>query len=249
MGLQNGGQAFNPVALDRLRRARELAGERLLLEVDGGINPETISSCAAAGGQLFVVGSAIFKQPDYGAAIRRLALVSFVYSGLQLCFIAFMTVHLTTKAGFSLVQAGQALAIYQVGGAVSRPIWGIIADRWLAARWLLALQGIIASGAAVLAGRFDAGWPHALILLVCAVGGATASGFTGIAYGEWARIGGDKRTEATGLGASAMFSGVLVLPSLMSVIVTVRGGYEGAYLLMGGLALVAGLLVALGRGR
>jgi ribulose-phosphate 3-epimerase len=68
-----GGQSFNPVALERLRRARDLAGERLLLEIDGGVNPETISSCAAAGAQLFVVGSAIFKQPDYGAAIRRLA--------------------------------------------------------------------------------------------------------------------------------------------------------------------------------
>jgi ribulose-phosphate 3-epimerase len=68
-----GGQSFNSVALDRLRRARELAGDRLLLEIDGGVNIETISSCAAAGAQLFVVGSAIFKQPQYGAAIRRLA--------------------------------------------------------------------------------------------------------------------------------------------------------------------------------
>jgi ribulose-phosphate 3-epimerase len=67
-----GGQSFNSVAFERLRRARELAGERLLLEVDGGINEETIGPCAASGAQLFVVGSAIFKQPDYGAAIRRL---------------------------------------------------------------------------------------------------------------------------------------------------------------------------------
>jgi MFS family permease len=186
--------------------------------------------------------------PPNGTAIRRLALVSFVYSGLQLCFIAFMTVHLTTKAGFTLVQAGQALAIYQVGGAVSRPIWGVIADRWLAARWLLAIQGVIACGAAVLAGRFGADWPHALILAVCATGGATASGFTGIAYAEWARIGGDKRTEATGLGASAMFAGVLVLPSVMSVIITAQGSYEGAYTLMGALALVAAVLVAWQRG-
>ena len=68
-----GGQSFNPVALQRLERARELAGERLLLEIDGGVNEETIADCAAAGAQLFVVGSAIFKHPDYGAAIRRLA--------------------------------------------------------------------------------------------------------------------------------------------------------------------------------
>lgn len=73
VGAGFGGQAFHPVALDRLRRARELAGERLLLGIDGGVNEETIGDCAAAGAQLFVVGSAIFKHPDYGAAIRRLA--------------------------------------------------------------------------------------------------------------------------------------------------------------------------------
>jgi ribulose-phosphate 3-epimerase len=68
-----GGQAFESVALERLTRARKLAGDRLLLEVDGGVNEDTIARCAAAGAQLFVVGSAIFKQSDYGAAIRRLA--------------------------------------------------------------------------------------------------------------------------------------------------------------------------------
>lgn len=68
-----GGQSFNPVALERLRRARTLAGERLLLEIDGGVNEDTISRCAAAGAQLFVVGSAIFKKSDYGAAIRDLS--------------------------------------------------------------------------------------------------------------------------------------------------------------------------------
>lgn len=68
-----GGQSFHPEALDRLRRARQLAGDRLLLEVDGGVNKDTISRCAAAGAQLFVVGSAIFKETEYGAAIRRLA--------------------------------------------------------------------------------------------------------------------------------------------------------------------------------
>ena len=179
-----------------------------------------------------------------GPAIRRLALVSFVFSGLQLCFIAFMTVHLTTKAGFSLVHAGQALAVYQVGGVISRPIWGWMADHWLAARWLLGLQGVIACGAALLAGTFDPSWTRLGVFLVCAVGGATASGFTGIAYAEWARLGGERRTEATGLGAATMFAGVLVLPSLMSVIVTAQGSYETAYTVIGLMALVSGVLVA-----
>jgi len=184
--------------------------------------------------------------------MRRLAFASFVYSGLQLCFIAFMTVHLTSRAGFGLVAAGQALAVYQVSGAVSRPIWGWLADRLVPARVLLAAQGVVMCGAAILAGRFAPDWSQPLVLAVCAVAGATASGFTGIAYAEWARIGGARRTEATGLGAGIMFTGVLVMPSAFAVAIAASGEYTGAYTAAGLLAAASGLLLlgatASGRG-
>ena len=67
-----GGQAFNPVALDKLRLAKEMA-PHLLLEVDGGVNRKTIASCREAGANLFVVGSAIFGQDDYQRALGELA--------------------------------------------------------------------------------------------------------------------------------------------------------------------------------
>ncbi len=176
--------------------------------------------------------------------LRRLCFAAFVYSGLQLCFIVFMTTHLTTVVGFDLVHAGQALAAYQLSGVITRPIWGWLADHVLAARWLLSLQGLIMCVAAVLAGQFAPDWPPALVLAVCAVAGATASGFTGIAYGEYARIGGAQRTEATGLGSAFMFSGVMILPSLMSGSVLSLGGYGAAYAVIGALALISGVLLA-----
>jgi MFS family permease len=179
------------------------------------------------------------------APLRRLSFASFIYSGLQLCFIVFMTTQLTTKAGLDLVRAGQALAAYQLAGVISRPIWGWLADRVVGARWLLGLQGIIACGAAIAAGTFSEGWPLLPIFLVCVVGGATASGFTGIAYAEYARLGGARRTEATGLGAACMFAGVMVLPSAVSLIVTRTGSYEHAYAAIGFLALTAGLRMIL----
>lgn len=67
-----GGQAFNPIALDKLRLAKEIA-PHLLLEVDGGVNRKTIASCREAGASLFVVGSAIFGQDDYLRALGELA--------------------------------------------------------------------------------------------------------------------------------------------------------------------------------
>ena len=175
------------------------------------------------------------------SALRRLSFAAFVYSGLQLCFMVFMTTQLTTKAGFNLIAAGQTLAAYQLAGVVSRPIWGWLADNVMGARWWLGLQGLVMCAMAILVGTFSPHWPTAMIVVVSMVAGATASGFTGIAYGEYARLGGAKRTEATGLGAAAMFSGVMVLPSVMSFVVTATGSYDTAYAAIGVLALIAGL--------
>ncbi|MCP4191743.1 MAG: hypothetical protein GY768_14080, partial [Planctomycetaceae bacterium] len=66
-----GGQAFNPVALEKLRCLRQ-DHPHLLLEIDGGIDVDTISLARAAGCDLFVVGSAIFRRDSYLAAIADL---------------------------------------------------------------------------------------------------------------------------------------------------------------------------------
>ena len=66
-----GGQAFNPNAIERLRELRARYPD-LLLEIDGGINGQTISLARAAGCDLFVVGSAIFRHSDYRVAINDL---------------------------------------------------------------------------------------------------------------------------------------------------------------------------------
>jgi ribulose-phosphate 3-epimerase len=67
-----GGQHFEPETLGKLRLLRQRAGPDVLLSVDGGINPETLGSCAEAGAQLFVVGTALFHYPDYGGRLSEL---------------------------------------------------------------------------------------------------------------------------------------------------------------------------------
>jgi len=69
-----GGQSFIPAALPKIRALREMltrSGSRALIEVDGGVNPQTLADVAAAGADVFVAGSAIFGSPDYTATIRR----------------------------------------------------------------------------------------------------------------------------------------------------------------------------------
>ena len=67
-----GGQTFDPTVLKKLKMARELFGDRTVLEVDGGVNEETITECTRAGAQLMVAGSAIFGRPDYESAMEVL---------------------------------------------------------------------------------------------------------------------------------------------------------------------------------
>ena len=62
-----GGQSFIPASVDKIRRARALldaAGSRAVLQVDGGINRETIVACWRAGADTFVAGNAVFSAAD-----------------------------------------------------------------------------------------------------------------------------------------------------------------------------------------
>jgi ribulose-phosphate 3-epimerase len=70
-----GGQAFRPEMMDKVRRAkqwREANGGKLHIEVDGGIKPETAQTSIAAGANILVAGTSIFRTPDYSAAICEL---------------------------------------------------------------------------------------------------------------------------------------------------------------------------------
>ncbi|HEY1457898.1 MAG TPA: ribulose-phosphate 3-epimerase [Solirubrobacteraceae bacterium] len=63
-----GGQPFIEHSLQKLPRARAIAGERVAIEVDGGIDPQTAPLCLNAGAELFVAGSAIFHSADPAGA-------------------------------------------------------------------------------------------------------------------------------------------------------------------------------------
>ena len=70
-----GGQAFIPAALKKIEQVRRLidaSGRDIRLEVDGGIKADNIRSCADAGADTFVAGSAVFGQADRRAAVQAL---------------------------------------------------------------------------------------------------------------------------------------------------------------------------------
>lgn len=70
-----GGQSFIASVLDKAKAVRRLvdSGElRLVVEIDGGINADTIDAAAEAGVDCFVAGSAVYGASDPGAAVEAL---------------------------------------------------------------------------------------------------------------------------------------------------------------------------------
>ena len=68
-----GGQAFIKNSLEKVRTLRQLIQQKnlkTLIEIDGGVNDETITDIAAAGVDVFVAGSAIFGSRDYQTTIN-----------------------------------------------------------------------------------------------------------------------------------------------------------------------------------
>ncbi|WP_028357557.1 ribulose-phosphate 3-epimerase [Brackiella oedipodis] len=74
-----GGQSFIPSALQKIKDTRALidkwvqqGGQKIRLEVDGGVKIDNIAQIRAAGADTFVAGSAVFGAYDYGDVISQM---------------------------------------------------------------------------------------------------------------------------------------------------------------------------------
>lgn len=70
-----GGQSFIPETLCKIRELKSMIqtrGLNTLIEIDGGVNPDTAKLCIEAGADVLVAGSAVFKAPDPAKMIETL---------------------------------------------------------------------------------------------------------------------------------------------------------------------------------
>jgi ribulose-phosphate 3-epimerase len=71
-----GGQAFIPAVVEKVRRIKAMIGDRPIdIEIDGGVTPETAPLVAAAGANVLVAGSAVFKGGARDAYARNIAAI------------------------------------------------------------------------------------------------------------------------------------------------------------------------------
>jgi ribulose-phosphate 3-epimerase len=68
-----GGQKFMENMMSKVKRTRQIIGDRpIWLQVDGGVSMSTIEFALEAGADTFVVGSAVFNDPDPAAMVEKL---------------------------------------------------------------------------------------------------------------------------------------------------------------------------------
>ncbi|PSJ62262.1 ribulose-phosphate 3-epimerase [Pseudaminobacter soli (ex Li et al. 2025)] len=71
-----GGQAFIPAVVEKVKRVKALIGNRPIdIEIDGGVTPETAPLVTAAGANVLVAGSAVFKGGSADAYAKNIAAI------------------------------------------------------------------------------------------------------------------------------------------------------------------------------
>lgn len=67
-----GGQKFITDSAEKIKQVREIVGPDTAIEVDGGVNDQTIKIAKDAGADIFVVGSYLYKDGDIANQVRKL---------------------------------------------------------------------------------------------------------------------------------------------------------------------------------
>jgi len=80
------GQKFIPYTVEKIKKLRKVIDEKKLstkIEVDGGINPETVNIVKEAGAEICVAGDSVFKSQNYTNSINLLKNTKWRYNNVQ----------------------------------------------------------------------------------------------------------------------------------------------------------------------
>lgn len=172
---------------------------------------------------------------------RPLALASFSYAALQLCLGTYLVTFLTTQNGYTLVEAGLALAVTQAAGIAGRLLSGHVADRSGHPRRVMGAMGCL-MGACAIVSAFASAWPAPMLLLLYGVFGASAIGWNGVYLAEVAqRAPAGAVSAATAAALFVTFAGVLAGPPVFALMIESGMSYGASFVVLAVPSLLCGL--------
>ena len=174
--------------------------------------------------------------------LRELAIVSFVFCGLQMILTSYLVTYLTLEINISFGAAGFVLAMTQLASVFARVFWGWVADRFFSPRVVMVILGVIMAVSSVLTGTLSTSWPYGMIIVLMVIFGASAIGWNGVYMAEVARVSPPGMIAST-TGASLFFTylGGIVCPSGFAYVIVATKSYQYGFIIFGLLALVVSL--------
>jgi len=166
-------------------------------------------------------------------ALRKLALCSMVFSVVQVCLTSYLVTFLTGDLRWGLVAAGAASSMAQAAGVAGRVLWGVAADKRRNAREVMIVLAAAMAACSLAFGLLPQATPHAWVIAVLVVYGATAIGWNGVYLATVARLV-PLEQAATATSGSLFFTyfGVVIGPPLFGVVAGATGGLAFGFLLL-----------------
>jgi predicted MFS family arabinose efflux permease len=168
----------------------------------------------------------IFSDP----MLLALGVLGFFYSGFQMIIMTYTVTMLVTEVGWSLVAAGVVASAMQIGGAVGRIGWGVMADAFRNSTAVLILIGLLSLGLCWLVLGLDNRMPVMLVIGLFGGFGLTAVGWNGVYMAEVARLAPPGQVAAaTGGSLVFCFAGAMSGPAGFALIHDWAGSYTSAF--------------------
>jgi MFS family permease len=182
--------------------------------------------------------------------LRKLALASFMFCAIQLSLTTYLVAHFNGPLGFTLVQAGLALAVTQAGGVAGRVLWGHVADAWLPPQRVLAGLGMLMALGSVALAALPSSAPLSAACVLLALFGACAIGWNGIYLAEVARDAAPGTASAATAGALVFtYLGMVAGPAMFALVLRLSDSYRLGFAALAAPAIAGGLLVVLSSSR
>ncbi|MGZ0189030.1 MAG: MFS transporter [Alphaproteobacteria bacterium] len=176
-------------------------------------------------------------------SLRAVTITGFGLALCQMGLATYLVVFLWREAGYTPAEAGLIFAVLHISGIVSRVFLGLVADRLLSARLVLALIGGALSIAFLALPYLSAAWPIAIVYGVVAVAGASGNGWVGLYFAELARLAPEGRVAEVAAGSQFVtYLGIVCGPLLFGSLLQATDSYLVCFNVLAGVAIVSALL-------
>jgi len=162
--------------------------------------------------------------------LRALAIMGWAYASSQFCLFTFLITMLVTDLGWSLVAAGGAATVMQVGGVTGRIAWSVLADMIGRGRAILTTIGIGSAAFGLALAFASPDWPAWWMAVIVFGFGFCLVGWNGLWLAEVARAAGPGEVSlATGGVLALTFFGIVLGPATFATLYRVVGSYAVTY--------------------